>query len=134
EAEGVAVRVVADLEDPGDHDAGDPLPRVLDRLDLGALAGQQLGEALAGPSGRPQLAEPGKDDLHAAPSNRSRKRTSPSTNSRMSLTPYLTIATRSIPMPNATPVYRSESIPQFSSTFGWTIPAPRSSSHPFPQT
>ncbi len=103
------VRVVADLDHPRDDDAGDPLPRTLDRLDLRALAREQLRELLGRQVGRAQLAQPGQDDLHAAPSNRSRNRTSPSTNSRMSFTPYLTIATRSIPMPNAKPVYRSES-------------------------
>ena len=42
------------------------------------------------------------------------------------------MATRSIPSPNANPVYRSLSYPQFSRTFGWTIPAPSSSIHPLP--
>ena len=45
---------------------------------------------------------------------------------------YRRIATRSIPRPNANPVYRSLSYPQFSSTFGCTIPAPSSSIHPLP--
>ena len=85
QAQGVAVRVVADLDHPGDDDAGDPLPRTLDRLDLRALAREQLRQLLGRQVGRAQLPQPGQDDLHAAPSNRSRNRTSPSTNSRMSL-------------------------------------------------
>ena len=44
--------------------------------------------------------------------------------------PYLSIATRSIPMPKASPLYSSESMPQFSSTFLLTMPAPRISIQP----
>ena len=37
---------------------------------------------------------------------------------------------RSIPMPNANPLYFLESIPQLSSTFGSTIPQPKISTQP----
>ena len=46
--------------------------------------------------------------------------------------PYFNIAVRSIPIPNAKPLYSSESIPQFSSTFLFTIPAPKISIQPVP--
>ena len=46
--------------------------------------------------------------------------------------PYLSIAVLSIPIPNASPLYLSESIPQFSRTFLLTIPAPRISIQPVP--
>src|SRR5581483_1540900 len=129
---GLRVGVVAHLEDPGHDHARQPLPGALDALDLGALGGQQLRELLRSEIHWAELAEPGERNPHAAPWNCSRNRTSPSTNSRMSLTPYRTMATRSMPIPNANPVYRSESTPQFSSTRGWTMPAPNSSIHPLP--
>ena len=44
--------------------------------------------------------------------------------------PYLSIATRSIPIPNANPWYTSESNPHISKTRGLTIPAPKISIHP----
>ena len=78
EAELLAVRVVTDLEHASGDDAVQPLPRALDRLDLGALVREDLGELLGPQLGRAELAEPGQDDLHATPSNCSRNRTSPS--------------------------------------------------------
>ena len=42
--------------------------------------------------------------------------------------PYFSIATRSMPMPNAKPWYSAGSMPQFASTFGCTMPQPRISS------
>ena len=43
---------------------------------------------------------------------------------------YLSMATLSIPMPKANPVYFSGSYPAFSYTFGLIMPAPRISIHP----
>lgn len=45
-------------------------------------------------------------------------------------TPNLCAAIRSIPIPNANPEYSIGSIPQYSSTFGCTIPLPKSSTQP----
>ena len=76
----------------------------VDPFDLGALRREELGELL----GR----EVGRDSTRAARSGRPScrhpgtargTRTSPSTNRRMSGTPYRTIATRSIPMPEREP-------------------------------
>ena len=47
----------------------------------------------------------------------------------MSLTPYFNMAILSIPNPNARPEYVFESISQFSSTTGFTIPHHNISSH-----
>ena len=63
-----------------------------------------------------------------------------SNNNLISSIPYFAIAILSSPQPNAKPEYIFESIPQFSSTFGCTIPQPKSSIqpsflhtlHPFP--
>ena len=57
---------------------------------------------------------------------------SPSSNNRMSGIPYRSIAIRCGPIPNAHPVYFSESTLQFSSTAGCTIPHPRISIQPVP--
>ena len=88
EAERVAVRVVADLEHARDDDAGRGRShgRSIDSTSA-PLCVEQLGELLGGEVGRAELAQPRQDDLHAAPSNCSRNRTSPSTSSRMSSTP-----------------------------------------------
>ena len=51
----------------------------------------------------------------------------------MSLTPYMSIAILSMPKPNARPEYAFESILQFSSTIGFTIPQPKISNH-FPSS
>src|SRR5450759_3581948 len=59
-------------------------------------------------------------------------RTSPSNISRMSLTPWRSISARSMPMPNAKPVYRSGSMPQALNTSRLTIPQPPHSIHPVP--
>lgn len=67
-----------------------------------------------------------------AASNSERKRTSFSENIRRSLTRYLRFVIRSIPIPNAYPVYSLESMPQASRTLGSTIPHPRISTHPVP--
>ena len=48
----------------------------------------------------------------------------------MSVIPYLNIAKRSSPTPNANPVYSSGLYPFIFSTFGCTIPEPSSSIHP----
>jgi len=47
----------------------------------------------------------------------------------MSVTPCFNMAIRSIPSPNANPLYFSESILQFSKTIGLTSPHPSISSH-----
>jgi hypothetical protein len=78
EAELLAVRVVANLEHPSDDHSVEVLPRTLDRLDLGALVGEELCELVRRELRRAELAEPVQDDLHATPSNCSRNRTSPS--------------------------------------------------------
>ena len=45
----------------------------------------------------------------------------------MSSTPYFRIAIRSMPKPNAQPLYSSGSMPTALNTFGWTMPQPPSS-------
>ena len=104
DAEVVGVGVVTHLDDARHDDTREPLPRAVHGSDLGAPIREELGELLGRQVGRDELAQPGVDDLHATPSNCSRKRTSPSTNRRRSFTPYRTIATRSMPIPNANPV------------------------------
>ena len=46
--------------------------------------------------------------------------------------PYFSIATRSMPMPNAKPCQTSGSTPTARSTLGWTMPQPRISSQSSP--
>ena len=46
--------------------------------------------------------------------------------------PYLSIAMRSSPMPNAKPLYFSGSMPPARTTDGCTIPIPQTSSQPVP--
>src|ERR1700759_1954311 len=62
--------------------------------------------------------------------NWSRKRTSFSENKRKSRITYFKLAIRSIPIPKAKPVYFLLSMPQFSKTFGSTIPQPKISTQP----
>src|SRR5262249_42264582 len=50
--------------------------------------------------------------------------TSPSTASLMSFSPFLIISDRSMPRPNANPLYFSGSMPQAISTRGLTMPQP----------
>ena len=50
----------------------------------------------------------------------------------MLLIPYLSIAIRSRPIPNANPLYSFVSMPQPSSTFLFTTPAPSTSIQPVP--
>ena len=59
-----------------------------------------------------------------------KKRTSFSVNKRRSLIWFLSMAIRSMPIPKAKPVYLVESMPQFSRTFGSTMPAPPISTQP----
>src|SRR6476660_3874911 len=131
-AELVRVRVVAYLHDPSDDHTLEAIPRTFDRLDQHASRDQDLRESLGVQIRRRVLTEPAERNAHHAAPNRSRNRTSLSIRSRISGISYRRIATRSIPRPNANPVYRSLSYPQFSSTFGCTIPAPSSSIHPLP--
>ena len=70
---------------------------------------------------RDQLAQPLHRDLHR---NCSRNLRSFSKKRRRSFTPYLSIARRSRPMPNAKPEYFSGSMPPLRSTSGCTTPAP----------
>src|SRR5207245_11003452 len=82
-----------------------------------------------------QRLEPAPRHDHGAPpfppaANCARKRTSLSNSSRMSGMRWRGIAIRSGPMPQAKPVYRSLSTPQFSRTAGCTIPEPRISIQP----
>src|SRR5476651_2078910 len=59
-----------------------------------------------------------------------RKRTSFSENKRRSRITYFKLAILSIPIPKAKPVNFAGSIPQFSKTFGSTIPQPKISTQP----
>src|SRR5690606_3031927 len=65
-------------------------------------------------------------------SNWDKKRVSFSENKRKSLISYFKLVIRSIPIPKAKPEYFLLSIPQFSNTFGSTIPQPKISTHPEP--
>ena len=76
------------------------------------LAPPDLRGVVAGPLPRPFPREEWLGD-HA---NCLRKRRSFSKNSRISSTPYLSMAIRSMPMPNAHPVTSSGSYPTFRST------------------
>ena len=69
---------------------------------------------------------------YSALSNWFRKRTSFSKYRRRSPTPYLSIAIRSIPIPNANPENSFGSILLYFKTFGSTIPQPIISNHPVP--
>ena len=81
-------------------------PGVLDRLDLEAEHGQPVGQLATVDVGRQVdvLAQPRHGDPHqiSIPNGRV-NRTSPSTMSRMSSTPWRNIRVRSMPMPNAKP-------------------------------
>ena len=79
---------------------------VVDRLDLGPGHGQSLGQRLCVQLWPAVLVEPLQGDPHQ---NCSRKRMSFSNNTRRSGTPCLSMAIRSIPMPNAKPWTRSGS-------------------------
>src|SRR6476660_2586670 len=131
-AELVRVGVIAYLHDPRDDHTVEPLPGTFDRLDQHPSGDQDVRESFGTQIRRGVLTQPAERNAHHAAPNRSRKRTSLSIRSRISGIWYRRIATRSIPRPNANPVYRSLSYPQFSSTFGCTIPAPSSSIHPLP--
>src|SRR5690606_37413728 len=61
-----------------------------------------------------------------------KNRMSFSVNNRRSLIRYLSMAIRSMPIPKANPVYFSESMLQFSSPLGSTIPEPPISTQPLP--
>src|SRR5438093_1127478 len=106
-AERVGVRVLANLHHPSDDDPGESVPRVLDAFDQDAARDQGLREDVRLQVGRRELAQPRQGNAHQAAPNCSRNRTSPSISIRMSGIAYLRIATRSMPRPNANPVYRS---------------------------
>ena len=59
-----------------------------------------------------------------------KNRTSLRKKSLISSIPYFSMKIRSGPIPKAKPLNTSGSYPPFSSTFGWTIPAPRISTQP----
>ena len=88
---------------PGDVGAGR-----LERLELEAERGQPVREVAGGDVVRQVdvLADPGQRGAHGQISvpKAAVKRTSPSTMSRMSSTPWRNISVRSMPMPNAKPV------------------------------
>src|ERR1700753_304116 len=63
-------------------------------------------------------------------SNCPRKRTSFSENKRRSRITYFKLVILSIPIPNSKPVYTLLSMPQFSKTFGSTMPQPKISTQP----
>ena len=94
-----------DLAD--DERTGEVGAELLDGLDLEAGADEALGDVAAGlPRGEvDELAQPGQRGAHqiSIPKG-SVKRTSPSTMSRMSATPWRNISVRSRPMPNAKPL------------------------------
>src|SRR5262249_34004469 len=124
------------LLDRGDLPHDDTADVVADRLDgLHLKAGR--GEPPGHLRGRNRLiyrgvlAQPGQWDAHqtSTPSPRL-NRTSPSRASLMSVSTCRTMSVRSMPSPNAKPLYRSGSIPHAISTLGLTIPAPASSTQP----
>ena len=96
-----------DLEDAADEEVADDAGTDgLDGLDLEPGADQPGRDVASGLAGRDrdELAQPGQGRAHQASTpNASEKRTSPSTMSRMSLTPLRNISVRSTPMPNAKP-------------------------------
>src|SRR5262249_32270244 len=118
---------------PDDQRAGQPGADLLDGLHLQADADQRGGQL-------PRAERLGQRHVLPQPRNREPHQTSmpnallnrrsPSTMSRMSPTPCRTCRVRSIPMPNANPVYRSGSMPQATSTRGLTIPQPPHSIQP----
>src|SRR5207247_2857069 len=78
DAEGLAVRMVANRDNPGDDDPIETTPRPFDRLDQHPARDQQLRESLRIQVGRRELPEPGDRNPHQAAPNCSRNRTSPS--------------------------------------------------------
>src|SRR5689334_2888477 len=101
------------------------------RVDRCRMHGQLLRDLACVERAVEQGLEPAaRDDHRAPPANCSRNRTSLSYSSRMSATPWRVIAMRAGPIPQAKPVKRSLSTPQFSSTAGCTMPEPRISIHP----
>src|SRR5580692_7285391 len=123
-----------DLGHLADDHAGDLLPDRLDGLHFQARRGQparDLGGLGGGIDGR-VLEQPRERDPHYASIPNARlNRTSPSTVSLMSVTPCRIISVRSIPRPNANPLYRSGSMPHATSTRGLTMPAPAISIQPW---
>ena len=97
------------LQHLGHDDAGEPVPRPKQALDVHALLAQAVGQLAGIHVRRAVLAEPVEWNPHPAPSKRSRNRTSPSNSIRMSGMENLAIVRRSYPPPKANPVYRSGS-------------------------
>jgi hypothetical protein len=96
DAELLGVRVVADLQHPGDRHPGEPRPGLLDRLEVRALQRQEVAELHGTQLGRTELPEPADRDAHQPITwNCSRNRTSLSQSSRMSGIPKRIIASRS---------------------------------------
>ena len=91
---------LADDERPGD---GGGVDRLLLQADPDEVGGDGLGGRVGGQ--RDVLGEPGQRDAghQSTPANCWEKRTSPSTMSRMSATPWRSMRVRSIPMPKAKP-------------------------------
>src|SRR5690606_10483971 len=122
--------------DHATHDEGPSHGGAVDRLLLQADAHEVGGE----PLGREAL---GQLDVVAQPvdgdvghqisvPNWAEKRTSPSTMSCMSAIEWRSMSVRSMPMPNAKPVYSSGSTPAARSTLGLTMPQPPHSIQPAP--
>src|SRR5205807_7023222 len=101
-AQAVSVGVGPCLEHAADDELLEPIHAVaLDPLDLSAGHRQPLSDLGARQRGRAVLLEPFERRAHQ--SNWSSSRTSLSYRSRISGTPCLSIAIRSIPIPNANP-------------------------------
>src|SRR5699024_5669983 len=95
--------------------------RLHDLLELEVEIGQPVGECLRREVGGQVdvLAQPRDGNTHQTSIPKGRgKRTSPSNMSRMSARSCRNISVRSMPMPNAKPLYRSESTPHAVSTRG----------------
>src|SRR6185436_15504111 len=110
----VLLRLLEELQDATNHKrTGDVT--TMQRLLLQAHPSQAGSDLTTGPDRRALdvLTQPGNRRPHQISiPNCVLKCTSPSTISRMSLTPCRSIKARSMPMPNAKPVYRSGSMPQ----------------------
>src|SRR5690606_20482745 len=126
-----------DGQHPAHHDgAADVSADLLDSLDFQAQADQFVGQLARGGLGRQcdVFAQPGNGNPHHISIPKAAvNRTSPSTMSCMSLTPWANISVRSMPRPKAQPLYRSVSTPAATSTRGVTTPQPPISIHPSEQ-
>src|SRR5205085_6154457 len=95
-------------------------------LDLEPDVSEAVGDLRVRQLRLDELAQPVQRGFHSC----SRKRTSFSNKSRRSSMPWRSMAIRSMPVPNAYPVYCSGSYPHIVRTSGFTMPAPRISIQP----